>query len=139
MRLHQILRPYLQLVKAMIERRAQGEEVTVKPLNIITITDGVASDDVETVIVQAARMLDSWGAEPWQLGIQLFQVGREPDAAEFLQELDDALSGQYNIRDMVDTVPWSGQDGATLSGDNLLKVVLGSVNRRLDRKSAHST
>jgi hypothetical protein len=123
MRLHQILRPYLQLVKAMIERRAQGEEVTVKPLNII-----------ETVIVQAARMLDSWGAEPWQLGIQLFQVGREPDAAEFLQELDDALSGQYNIRDMVDTVPWSGQDGETLSAEGILKCVLGAVNKRLDRR-----
>ena len=137
-RLHHILKTYLAQVEESIERQAHGQEVTVKPLNIIVVTDGVASDDVESVIVQAAKKLDAWGAEPWQVGIQFFQVGREPNAAKDLQELDDALSAAHNIRDIVDTVPWSGEDGQTLTADGVLKCVLGSVNRRLDRKSAHS-
>jgi hypothetical protein len=51
-----------------------------------------------------------------------------------LQELNDALSGEHDIRDMVDTVPWSGEDGHTLTADGILKVVLGSVNKKLDRR-----
>ena len=100
------------------------------------ITDGVPSDDVESVIVQAAKKLDAWSAEPWQVGIQFFQVGREPEAAEDLRDLDDALSSEHGIRDMVDTVPWTGDDGQILTGDGVMKVVLGAVNRKLDRRRA---
>jgi uncharacterized protein YegL len=133
-RLNHILRPYLAQYEESIERRSQGQDVPVKPLNIIVITDGVPSDDVESVIVKAARKLDQYDAEPWQVGIQFFQVGREPEAAEDLRELDDALSGEHGIRDMVDTVPWSGEDGQTLTADGILKVCLGSVLRKLDRR-----
>jgi hypothetical protein len=38
------------------------------------------------------------------------------------------------LRDMVDTVPFKGAEGEHLSADGILKVVLGAVNRRLDRK-----
>ena len=133
-RLNQILKPYLAEVENSIEREAHGHEASVKPLNIIVITDGVPSDDVESVIVNSAKKLDSYGAEPWQVGIQFFQVGREPEAADELRELDDALSTAHGVRDMVDTVPWTGDDGHVLNPDGLLKVCLGSVNRRLDRK-----
>ena len=126
-RLNYILRPYLNDVAEAIDRQAHGHEVTVKPLNIVVITDGVHSDDVEGVIVHAAKKLDSYNVESWQVGIQFFQVGREPGAAENLAKLYDALSGIYNIRDMVDTVPWSGQE---LTAQMLLKVCLGSVVRR---------
>ena len=135
-RLNQILKPYLAELANDIEKQAHGHESTVKPINIIVITDGVPSDDVESVIVTAAKKLDSYGAEPWQVGIQFFQVGREPEAAEDLRDLDDALSGQHGIRDIVDTVPWTGDEGQTLSAAGLLKVVLGSVNKRLDRRRA---
>ncbi|KAK4937321.1 hypothetical protein LTR10_022002 [Elasticomyces elasticus] len=134
-RLNQILKPYLVEVAESLERQAHGHEATVKPLNIIVITDGVPSDDVEMVIVNAAKKLDKFGAEPWQVGIQFFQVGREPEAAENLRELDDSLSEQYNIRDMVDTVPWNGEEGQELTAQGLLKVCLGSVVRRWDRKA----
>ena len=133
-RLNQILKPYLSELENSIEQESHGHEPTVKPLNIIVITDGVPSDDVESVIVNAAKKLDSYSAEPWQVGIQFFQVGREPEAAEDLQDLDDALSGNHGVRDMVDTVPWTGDDGHALTANELLKVVLGSVNRKLDRK-----
>ena len=133
-RLNHILKPYLAQVEQSIERQAHGHDATVKPLNIIVITDGVPSDDVESVIVQAAKKLDAWDAEPWQVGIQFFQVGREPEAAEDLRDLDDALSGEHGIRDMVDTVPWSGEDGQVLTADGILKVTLGAVNKKLDRR-----
>lgn len=135
-RLNQILKPYLAELAESMERQAHGHEATTKPLNIIVITDGVPSDDVESVIVNAAKKLDSYAAESWQVGIQFFQVGREPEAAENLRELDDLLSSTYQIRDMVDTVPWSGEDGQELTAQGLLKVCLGSVVRRHDRRSA---
>ncbi|OAP54189.1 hypothetical protein AYL99_11724 [Fonsecaea erecta] len=62
----------------------------VKPLDIIVITDGVPSDEIESAIVHAARKLDTLSAERWKVGIQFFQVGREPEARDMLCELDDA-------------------------------------------------
>ncbi len=134
-RLNQILKPYLSNLEKSLERHASGQAATINPLNIIVITDGVPSDDVESVIVHAARKLDRMGADAWQVGIQFFQVGRAPEATEMLTDLDDALSDQYKIRDMVDTVPWRGSDDDVgLTGDGLLKVCLGSVVRRWDRR-----
>lgn len=137
-RLSQILRPYLREAQRDNERRRRGQKTYVKPLNVIVITDGVPTDDVESAIVSAARKLDDMGAELWQLGIQFFQVGRDRSATEELRELDDALSAEYGIRDMVDTVPWSGQDGATLTAERIMKVTMGAINRRLDRKRMSS-
>ncbi|KAI9863315.1 MAG: hypothetical protein M1813_003757 [Trichoglossum hirsutum] len=126
-RLDNILRPYLA-------RYAENPEGT-KPLNIIVITDGVPSDDVESVIINAAKKLDRADAPAWQVGVQFFQVGCEPGAAEALRELDDGLSEMGGgTRDIVDTVPWSGSTGEGLNAEGILKVVLGAVNRRLDRK-----
>jgi len=119
-----ILKPYLD--------RYEKQRNTTKPLNIIVITDGVPTDDVESVIVQAAKRLDKLDADLSQVGIQFFQVGNDVGATEALSELDDVLKSEYNVRDMVDTVPWMG----SLQGDQMLKVVLGAVNRRLDRKPA---
>lgn len=108
-----------------------------RPLNIIVITDGVPSDDPESVIIHAARKLDALDAPPWQVGIQFFQVGEEQGAADALRELDDGLVERGGgVRDMVDTVPWSGGKGKGLNAEGILKVVLGGVNRRLDRKDA---
>ena len=130
-RLNHLLRPYLAAYNAAPE--------TTKPLNVIVITDGVPSDDVESVIIGAARKLDRLDAPAWQVGIQFFQVGNEPGATEALQDLDEGLADLGGgIRDMVDTMPWEGKDGTGqgLDGEGILKVVLGAVNRRLDRKKA---
>jgi uncharacterized protein YegL len=136
-RLSQILKPYLERVEAMAKGNTTANpDLIVKPLNIIVITDGVPSDDVESVIVNAATKLDRCNAQAWQIGIQFFQVGNEPEAAEELQELDDALSKRNGIRDMVDTVPWKRNQKGTLSADEILKVVLGAVHRKYDRRDA---
>ncbi len=126
-RLNAVLKPYL----AALERKGADN---VKPLNLIVITDGVASDDVESVIIAAAKKLDRWDAPAWQIGIQFFQVGEERGAAEALRELDDGLAEMGAGRDIVDTVPWKGESEKGLSADVVLKTVLGAVNRRLDRK-----
>lgn len=126
-RLNAILKPYLK------DLDKQGDKV--KPLNIIVITDGQPTDDLISVIIKVAKKLDSLDADPWQVGIQFFQVGQDNTAAESLRHLDDGLVDQGGgIRDMVDTVPWSGISGSGLNGEGILKVVLGAVNRRLDRK-----
>jgi hypothetical protein len=141
-RLGDILEPYMQRVEAMhAAKKARGSvdpDVVVKPINIITITDGEFTDDAEGIILKTARKLDgpTCDAIPWQVGIQFFQIGNDPRARDFLEQLDDDLSKQgqeLHLRDIVDTVPWK-RDGVSLSGDGILKTVLGAVNKRLDRQ-----
>jgi hypothetical protein len=50
---HNILRPYL----AKLEKAA-GEGKEVKPMNLIVPTDGVASDDLESVLLSIAKKLE---------------------------------------------------------------------------------
>ncbi|KAK1973327.1 hypothetical protein LZ30DRAFT_611179 [Colletotrichum cereale] len=128
-RLRVILRPYLQL----LERKDDVE--SVKPINIIVITDGAPSDDVESTIISAAKKLDKLDAPMHQVGVQFFQVGNNHGAREALRELDDGLVSRFdgNLRDMVDTVSWKAGARGVLTADSILKVVLGAVVRRLDR------
>lgn len=130
-RLNAILKGYISDLSKCI---AKGKESQQKPLNIIVITDGAATDDVESAIVSAAKKLDKMGAVPWQVGIQFFQVGNDAAASKDLRELDDALSEVHDVRDMVDTFPFKGDNGQ-LTAAGIMKVTMGAVNRRLDRKS----
>ena len=112
---------------------------SVKPINIITITDGVFTDDAESIIIKTAQMLDgpSCRAIPWQVGIQFFQIGNDEMARQYLEELDEDLGHRCNnlhMRDIVDTVSWRNRAGKRLEGDGILKTVLGAVHKRLDRK-----
>jgi hypothetical protein len=139
-RLNDILKPYMARVERMHagqKNRSNGVDAEsrfyVRPVNIIVITDGVFTDDAESVIMGVARKLDSVDAIAWQVGIQFFQVGDDESARLYLQELDDFLGGrQDGMRDIVDTVSW-GQGG--LCGEGILKAVLGAVNKRLDRRT----
>lgn len=130
--LHRILKPYVASLA-----RCPDQMETIKPINIIVITDGCPTDDPESIIAHHARKLDTIDAPPYQVGIQFFQVGSEPSATRALRELDDDLAEQ-GIRDMVDTVTWDASSKSSsreLTADGILKVVLGAVVRRLDRKS----
>ena len=108
----------------------QRDKSTAKPVNLIIITDGVPSDDPESIIVQHARKLDTLDAPLGQIGLQFFQIGNEREATEALRLLDDALVEQ-GVRDMVDTRVYSG---GRVTAEAILKVVLGAVVRRLDRQ-----
>jgi hypothetical protein len=141
-RIGHILKPYLRAYERAVQRTGNPENCGVKPVNMIVITDGVPTDDPESVIISLARKLDALEAPPHQVGIQFFQVGKEPGAAEALRELDDGLAeraGGGDLRDMVDTVSWDRRREGTaaarvLSADGILKVVLGAVVKRLDRR-----
>ena len=137
-RVHNILKPYLTKLEKEI---AEGKDM--KPLNLIVLTDGVPSDDVESVLLSAAKKLDKLDAPPYQVGVQFFQVGNEEGAKEALEELDDGLSAlvEGGVRDIVDTVTWTGgaassEGGVGLTADGILKTVLGAVVKRLDRRRA---
>ncbi|KAL4934468.1 uncharacterized protein BDV17DRAFT_249325 [Aspergillus undulatus] len=137
-RLHNILAPYM---RELTRATGQGREDEVKPLNIIVITDGVFTDDAESIIVDVARRLDSAAVQavPWQVGIQFFQVGDDKSAMQYLQTLDDELTKRRSydgIRDIVDTVPWKGERGQVLNAEGILKCVLGAVNKKYDKKEA---
>ncbi|CAZ84328.1 unnamed protein product [Tuber melanosporum] len=109
----------------------------IKPLNVIVITDGEPTDPdrLEKNIVKCARELDNVGAKDRQVGVQFFQVGNDEAATESLDELDNALVEEHSVRDMVDTVSWKKMnEGNGLTADGILKVVMGAVDKRLDRK-----
>jgi hypothetical protein len=146
-RLHQILEPYMTRVEAMAAATDGDGNLTapwmaVRPLNIIAITDGEFTDDAESIIVRTAKRLDSdrCKAVPWQVGIQFFQVGNDQAAREYLEELDDELANKVrddNLRDIVDTVPWRQENGQSLNGNGILKVVLGAVHKKYDKRKAY--
>ncbi|KAI1338908.1 hypothetical protein F5Y15DRAFT_101650 [Xylariaceae sp. FL0016] len=106
-------------------------------LNLIVITAGQFDDDIKAPLVDAAKLLDRISVPEHQVGIQLFQIGEPtPEVRSTFAYLDDELHKEAQTRDIVDTTTWSGQPGS-LSTDDLLKVVLGAVVKKLDvRKSA---
>lgn len=92
---------------------------------------------MESPLIAAAKKLDKLDAPAWQVGVQFFQIGTDPAAQKFLRMLDDELAeiaGDQELRDMVDTVPFTDESRGSLTGEGILKVVLGAVMRRLDRR-----
>lgn len=126
-RLEELLQDYISRLEAADDT---GRRDSVKPVNYIVITDGEPSDDPESVIVDNAKRLDARHFPLCQVGIQFVQIGNSKRAARHLKELDDNLSSRYNIRDMVDTVPYLGR----IEGDMLVKVLIGAINRKQDRE-----
>lgn len=134
-RLEDILDPYFAQLRAAADVR------DVKPLNIIVLTDGMPGPGwangenphmPEPAIVRFARELDRLRAPPYQVGIQFIQVGNNAGATAMLEALDDGLPRRYKCRDIADTLKF-GQGGyTTLTADQILKAVLGGVNKRLD-------
>ncbi|KAI1865947.1 uncharacterized protein JN550_007925 [Neoarthrinium moseri] len=102
-------------------------------------TDGKTFSNPLTSLLSLTK-LDALDAPPYQVGIQFFQVGHEDGAATALRQLDDLISAQVvgGVRDIVDTVSFNvGADchALALTGDGILKAVLGSVVKRLDRQT----
>lgn len=138
-RLEDILDPYIARLNTSKPLPEDVEKI--KPINIIVITDGSPTDDPERVILHYARKLDMFNAPSHQVGIQFFQIGDEKSAAQALKDLDDELVKQ-KVRDMVDTVTWDGKSSnrrKNLTAEGILKVVLGAVVRRLDRRDIQET
>lgn len=127
-RLQEILAPYIEICRG----NSRAGKAPPKPLNLIVITDGAASDDPEIVLAGIGKALDKMEAVPWQVGVQFCQVGDDAQAGEMLAFLDDKLGTEYGCRDFVDTQRF---DGGELVEEKVMKTVLGAVNKRWDRKS----
>jgi hypothetical protein len=126
--LEMLLLQYMDDIETYKSTKAGKEP---KKRNYIVLTDGAATDDPESVIVALARRLDRGNFPLAQIGIQFVQVGNDPEAKEALEELDDALSSQHSVRDIVDTVPYQN---LALNPDTIVKALLGGINRRMDRR-----
>ncbi|KAG8763520.1 hypothetical protein FRC12_008520 [Ceratobasidium sp. 428] len=112
------------------DAKARLEDEKIKPLNVIVITDGEPSDDPESVIIAAARRLDAGRFPLAQVGIQFIQVGDDRRARKALERLDEELGRMHDIRDIVDTRPYTG---SKLTSDLLIAMLLGGVNKRVDK------
>ncbi|KAI0776169.1 hypothetical protein BD413DRAFT_649630 [Trametes elegans] len=108
---------------------------TIKPVNYIILTDGVPTDDPASVIANVARRLDEGNYPLSQVGIQFVQIGSHRSATEYLRTLDDELQAEYHVRDIVDTTPYIG---GRLSADTIIKILLGGINRRVDKRGGQS-
>ncbi|KAG8791068.1 hypothetical protein FRC12_010258 [Ceratobasidium sp. 428] len=131
-RLDHLLGEYITQIE---DAKTKGLKKMPKPVNFIVITDGVPTDDPESVIIAAARRLDAGNFLLSQVGIQFIQVGNDSKATKALKELDDGINKAHKIRDMVDTTPYKGK---ALDGATVVKVLLGGINRRVDNKGGAS-
>ncbi|KAG2338971.1 hypothetical protein BDR05DRAFT_992290 [Suillus weaverae] len=124
-KLEELINFYLPLVERKFPQHS--------PIDIIVITDGVATDQqaLPEVIVSAAHRLERNQVPEEMFGIQFVQIGTDEEAASALRALDDHLAKQYKIRDIVDTTPYDPQEGA-FNTDYMLKILLGGVNKVLD-------
>ncbi|KAF8549696.1 hypothetical protein OG21DRAFT_1372068, partial [Imleria badia] len=125
---------YVEKLERASRRKRKGDLLSlkqIKPINFIVITDGAPTDEPVDSIVSLARRLDRGNYPLAQVGIQFVQIGNDRGATEFLKQLDDDLSGTYGVRDIVDTTPFLG---ISLTAEMLIKILLGGVNRRVDRR-----
>ncbi|KAJ8079829.1 hypothetical protein PM082_016653 [Marasmius tenuissimus] len=123
-RLKRVLDEYIPLVEQRLRTQS-----TVKPVNIIVITDGDPTDDVESVIVEAALWLHRAQIPERLLGIQFVQIGNDQDATRALKRLDKSLESKYNIR--VHTTPYNPAN-PELTGDVMFKILWGALDRQVD-------
>ncbi|KAF4604369.1 hypothetical protein EYR38_004791 [Pleurotus pulmonarius] len=129
-----LLSEYIAKITAA-RKQAPSSRYSIKRMNLVVITDGDTSDGdsdfdvLASVITGAARRLRSDGWPPSQVGISFVQVGNADDAEKYLQHLDDDLSKQNEIPDMVDTTRYHPEhiDEALLS-----KMLLGGISRVYD-------
>ncbi|KAI0018242.1 hypothetical protein F4780DRAFT_531822 [Xylariomycetidae sp. FL0641] len=120
------------------------------PLNLIVITDGMPDrndedpsrdEDPDKYLEGLAKDLDELHKTPIdQVGVQFFQVGNDKYATAALKRWDgdskpEVKRGEY--RDIVDTSSWDKMQATKIPGlseDAILKVVLGGVQKRLDKE-----
>ncbi|KAG6856839.1 hypothetical protein H0H87_012897 [Tephrocybe sp. NHM501043] len=59
----------------------------IKPLDVIMLTDGVPTDKPKDVLVEAASRMKLNKHHPNAMGVQIVQIGNDPDAVPVLKQL----------------------------------------------------
>ncbi|KAF5383856.1 hypothetical protein D9615_003790 [Tricholomella constricta] len=125
-----ILNAHIDVLDAAI---GTEDYVTIKPLNLIVITDGAPNDPPATeltqMLINVGARLASVPHHPNSLGVQFVQIGSDPDAATALPKLIQADTGH-----IVDTVPWLGP--GSLSPDRLERILLGGLHPNIRGRRA---
>lgn len=98
--------------------------------NLIVLTAGKFDDDVQAPLADTAKTLDHLQTPAHQLGIQLLQLGNDASVSNAFKYLDDELHKAAKTRDIIDATSM-GTNGS-LSSDDILKVILGGVVKKLD-------
>lgn len=98
--------------------------------NLIVLTAGKFDDDVKAPLVETAKTLDQLQTPAHQLGIQLLQLGNDASVSNAFKYLDDELHKVAKTRDIVDATSMGSNE--TLTSDDILKVILGGVVKKLD-------
>lgn len=98
--------------------------------NLIVLTAGKFDDDVKAPLAETAKKLDEMKTPEHQLGIQLLQLGNDAAVSNAFHHLDDELHQAAGTRDIIDAVCLGDQ--GSLTADDMLKVVLGGVVKKLD-------
>ncbi|XTI93103.1 hypothetical protein V2W45_1472533 [Cenococcum geophilum] len=95
------------------------ESAKPKLINIIVITNGEVSNNVESLIIAAIKKLNKYDA----------LACKEPSAKEHLKQLNDELiAGEEDLRDIINTISFTRDEGTKLTTNGILKVVLSAVN-----------
>ncbi|CCX08762.1 hypothetical protein FPQ18DRAFT_316536 [Pyronema domesticum] len=140
------------ITKAYLETYKQyllGNISTIKPMNIICITDGEPNDyinltDIIKLTAMKLKALEDehrakiGNRELRQLGIQFVQVGSDDAATKFLRKLDTEFEktpgNPYDIVDVFDYQQWlkDPSSGSTLRAEDLVKLLMGAIDPKWD-------
>ncbi|KAF8621248.1 hypothetical protein AX15_007936 [Amanita polypyramis BW_CC] len=116
-RLQDILNESITRLESLVGNKELYQQE--KPFDIILLTDGLPDDDPRPVIENAWARLQAGKHHPNYVGVQIVQVGNDPEATAKLRHLKEG-----NIGSIVDTVPY---DGGELTFQKLTRIVLGAV------------
>ena len=120
---------------------------TLKPINVIVITDGEPSDKDALLnsIVNICQFFEDERRNVTEyVGVQFFQVGNDKSATEYLRMLDDDIKDKCRLRsgrpvpDIVDSTCFNPVDPLPLKFI-ITKVLLGGINASLDNDRSHET
>jgi len=103
------------------------KDQAIPRLNVLVLTDGEPNSEqavIEYLNLFNAR-LDRANVHPRAVGVMIFQVGKERDATDFLDRLDNHLKSEK--RDLVEVV--SASQLAT--DDDVRRAVIGAVKKKL--------
>jgi len=98
---------------------------TLKPLDLICITDGEsndpAPDELVNKLIEAGNKIKAGPHHPNSMGVQFVQIGNDAKIKALLDLLVQADTGH-----MVDTVPYAGP--GSISPDKLVRILLGGLH-----------